>query len=136
MADTLTKNERSERMRRVGGKGNRSTELLVENLLIANRLGGWVKHPKEILGKPDFYFPRARLAVFVDGCFWHMCPSCARLPKSRRGFWYKKIDENRRRDNRVRRRLRALGYSTIRIWEHDLRKLTWLGRLRRKLAFG
>jgi DNA mismatch endonuclease (patch repair protein) len=134
MADSLNEKDRSARMSLVRARGNKSTELLVENMLIANRLNGWVKHPAEIPGTPDFYFPSSRLAVFVDGCFWHMCPRCGRLPKTRKRFWRDKIDENRRRDNRVRRRLRKLGYATLRIWEHELRSHgTWLFRLRRRL---
>lgn len=134
MGDTLSKKERSIRMSLVRSSGNKSTELFVEAALKANRIAGWKKHPKGIPGKPDFYFPKQRLAVFVDGCFWHMCPVCDRLPKSRPEFWHAKIDQNRRRDNRLRRRLRALGFRTMRIWEHELKTTTWLSRLRKRLA--
>ena len=136
MGDTLSREERSARMALVRARGNKSTELLVETALVANGLDGWIKHPQDVPGKPDFYFPEFRIAVFVDGCFWHMCPVCGRLPKSRQDFWQKKIDENRRRDNRTRRKLRTLGYKTLRIWEHELKSSNWLSRLLSRLHSG
>ncbi len=135
--DPLSEAERSARMARVRGAGNKSTEGRVEAALIAAGVEGWEKHPKEVLGKPDFYFPRQRLAVFVDGCFWHGCPVCARrTPTARAEFWRGKIDENRRRDNRQRRRLRQQGYHVMRVWEHELKGISWLGRLRTMIAKG
>jgi len=134
MSDPLSKAERSVQMSKVRSKGNRSTESEVESALVEARISGWEKHRKEILGKPDFFFPRHRLALFVDGCFWHACPVCKRrTPTSRAEFWRNKIDENRRRDNRQRRRLRAEGYHVMRVWEHELKKDTWLKRLRSML---
>lgn len=121
-------------MAKVRGKGNRSTEMKVELALVDVGVEGWEKHPKDILGKPDFYFPDHRLAVFVDGCFWHACPVCKRrVPASRAEFWRNKIDENRRRDNRQRRKLRRQGYHVMRVWEHELKRDTWLKRLRSML---
>lgn len=121
-------------MAKVRGKGNRSTEMKVELALVDAGVEGWEKHSREILGKPDFYFPDHRLAVFVDGCFWHACPVCQRrVPASRAEFWRNKIDENRRRDNRQRRKLRRQGYHVMRVWEHELKRDTWLKRLRSML---
>jgi DNA mismatch endonuclease (patch repair protein) len=117
----------------VRGTGNKSTELRAEQSLTENGIGGWTKHPKGMVGKPDFYFPEHKLAVFIDGCFWHACPTCGRLPKSRTEFWHTKIDENRRRDNRVRRKLRKMGYRTMRVWEHELKRDSWVKRLRSRL---
>lgn len=135
MSDPLSKAERSARMSKVRSKGNRSTESRVESALVEAGISGWEKHHKEILGKPDFFFPRYRLALFVDGCFWHACPVCKRrIPASRPEFWRKKIDENRRRDNRQHRRLRKEGYHVMRVWEHELKRDTWLKRLRSKLS--
>lgn len=133
MADTLSKTERSQRMSLVRNAGNKSTELRAEQALIENGIVGWTKHPKGMVGKPDFYFPEQKLAVFIDGCFWHACPTCGRLPKSRTEFWHTKIDENRRRDNRLRRKLRKMGYGTMRVWEHELKRDTWVKRLRSRL---
>lgn len=133
MTDTLTAAERSVLMAKVRGTGNRSTEGLVEAVLVAEKIRGWKKHPDHVPGKPDFYFPRYRLAVFVDGCFWHACPRCGRIPKSNTQFWTTKIEQNRCRDNRVRRQLRKLGYHAMRIWEHEVAGDRWLPRLRRTI---
>ena len=135
--DPLSTAERSARMAKVRGTGNKSTEGLVEAALIENGIVGWEKHPKGVVGKPDFYFPTWRLAVFVDGCFWHACPICNRnAPTARGEFWRNKIDENRRRDNRQRRLLRRQGYHVMRVWEHQLRTDVWLKRLEAMLRRG
>jgi len=132
--DTLSTAERSARMAKVRGTGNKSTEGLVEARLIENGIVGWEKHPKGIVGKPDFYFPAEHVAIFVDGCFWHACPVCNRnVPTVRGEFWRNKINENRRRDNRQRRLLRRQGYHVMRVWEHQLRADTWLKRLQAML---
>jgi DNA mismatch endonuclease (patch repair protein) len=133
-ADPLSPTQRSERMGLVAGKRNRSTELRVEQILRANGVRGWTKHPTDVSGRPDFYFPRRRLAVFVDGCFWHKCPTCnRRLPSSRAHFWRAKLSSNRARDQRVTRKLRQGGFHVMRVWEHALAKPGWLARLRRML---
>lgn len=133
--DSLTASQRSARMSRVRSTGNRSTEVVVETLLRAQKITGWRKHPPDIPGRPDFYFPKERLAIFVDGCFWHSCPQCSRrLPRARRQFWKTKLLSNRRRDNRLRRLLVRQGFKTMRVWEHEVGKARWLARLRRRLA--
>jgi len=120
--DPLSPSARSALMAKVRSKGNASTESAVIALFREASITGWRRHPKGMLGNPDFYFPRARLIVFVDGCFWHACPVCKRnSPQTRADFWQQKIDGNRRRDNRTRRKLRQQGYSVFRIWEHDVR---------------
>lgn len=74
--------------------------------------------------KPDFVFRHLRVALFVDGCFWHGCPKHATQPKTNAAFWRDKIAANRARDRRVTRVLRALGWRVLRIWEHELRRRT------------
>lgn len=133
--DPLSPAERSTRMSLVRSTGNRSTELTVEIVLRSARITAWRKHPANIPGRPDFYFPREKFAVFVNGCFWHACPRCARrMPKARRQFWKAKILGNRRRDERLRRLLVRRGFGTMRIWEHELRENRWLFRLQRLLV--
>ena len=83
--------------------------------------------------RPDFVFPRLRLAVFVDGCFWHCCPKHATWPRNRAAFWLAKITGNKARDRRVNYALRKRGWKVIRIWEHELARKN-LPRLLRKLA--
>jgi DNA mismatch endonuclease (patch repair protein) len=126
--------QRSALMSRVKGKGNASTEGRVQGRLIRFAIRGWKKHPKHVEGCPDFFFDKERIAVFVDGCFWHGCPRCDRaVPKTRSSYWRKKIDSNRRRDRRVNDRLRSQGISVVRIWEHDVRSNRWLDRLFQKI---
>lgn len=132
--DPLSPSERSERMSRVRSKANRTTEATVADRLTAAGAGGWILNDRSVAGCPDFHFPAARVAVFVDGCFWHGCPRCRRrTPRNNRAFWSKKIDDNRRRDNRVRRSLRARGYKVLRVWEHEARGGAWVNRVLRAI---
>ena len=122
-------------MSRVRGTGNRSTEEEVAATLAQEGIRGWTRHPTDVVGKPDFYSRELRLALFVDGCFWHGCPQCDRnLPRTRSEFWRRKIDGTKARDRKVTRRLWRNGYHVLRVWEHELGKRTWLSRLRRMLT--
>ncbi len=121
MSDFLTKPQRSALMSSIKGKGNKDTELALITLFRRHRITGWRRNQK-VFGKPDFTFREKRLAVFVDGCFWHGCPRCYRRPESNRKFWDAKIARNRERDREVSRELRRLGWRVLRIWEHDLAK--------------
>jgi DNA mismatch endonuclease (patch repair protein) len=121
-------------MAKVKGKGNKSTETAATLMLRAAQITGWRKHQQHILGRPDFYFPKAKLALFIDGCFWHACPKCQRnCPTTRTEFWQDKIEGNRRRDNRNTRKLRAQGIRVFRVWEHAVQQGSWLQRLRTAL---
>lgn len=133
MADKISKEKRSALMAKIRSTGNRSTEGRVEAALRGAGIFNWEKHSRTISGCPDFYFPAAHLAVFVDGCYWHACPKCCRMPSSNVDYWNAKIDSNRRRDNRIRRQLRASGISVMRIWEHEIKHESWIRRLNRKL---
>lgn len=119
----------------IRGKGNKQTEQSLLRLFRRNKITGWRRH-LPILGKPDFAFPKAKLVVFVDGCFWHGCPKCYRRPKTNRKFWDKKRTDNMARDKRVNRELRQRGWRVIRIWQHSLKKspTTCLNRIRRALS--
>ena len=108
-------------MARVRGRGNKSTEEKVARLFRRVGIKGWRRH-QNVFGRPDFLFRIEGLALFVDGCFWHVCPKHATFPATRRKFWLKKFADNKARDRRVNRELRRLGWRVIRIWEHDLTK--------------
>src|SRR6478735_11946739 len=69
--------------------------------------------------RPDLAFRRSKVAVFVDGCFWHRCPAHCRMPSSNRDYWVAKIDRNAARDELTTTRLEAVGWTVVRIWEHD-----------------
>lgn len=73
-----------------------------------------------LLGKPDFIFPRARVVVFLDSCFWHRCPYHYRQPKSRSEYWLPKIARNVERDKVTRSEYRRCGWKVIRYWEHQI----------------
>ena len=78
--------------------------------------------PAKFQVKPDFVFPKLKLAVFVDGCFWHGCPQHFIQPRGNAAFWRKKIAANRTRDRLVNRTLRKMGWRVLRVWEHGLAK--------------
>jgi DNA mismatch endonuclease (patch repair protein) len=108
-------------MSAVRGKRNKTTELALRMALVRSGIGGWVLHQK-MLGCPDFYFPKARLAVFVDGCFWHGCHKCGHVPATNNSYWAAKLRRNRERDVATNEKLRAAGVAVIRFWEHELRR--------------
>ncbi len=130
MPDIFTRKKRSEVMSRIRRAGNKGTELRLITIFRANGITGWRRGSK-LPGRPDFVFPKLKLAVFVDGCFWHGCPRHATWPKTRAAFWQRKIEANKARDRKVNRLLRAKGWKVIRIWEHELRKKADARLLRR-----
>ena len=119
MADVFTKAKRSAVMSRIRGRGNKDTEMTLARLLRQNKITGWRRH-LPIFGRPDFTFPKQKLAVFVDGCFWHGCPKHFSLPANNRAFWKRKFSANKSRDILVTRTLRSQGWRVLRIWEHEL----------------
>jgi DNA mismatch endonuclease (patch repair protein) len=86
------------------------------------RLGlrGWRRGRRTEGARPDFAFVRGQVAVFVDGCFWHGCPNCAKRPASNVEYWDLKIGRNRARDAEQTKRLHATGWSVIRFWGHEI----------------
>jgi DNA mismatch endonuclease (patch repair protein) len=121
MADVFSKQKRSQVMASIKSSGNKVTELKLASIFRSHGIKGWRRH-KSMPGKPDFIFLRQRLAVFVDGCFWHGCRWHCRMPKSRGEYWTPKIARNKRRDAEIRKRLRSLGWRVHRIWEHSLKR--------------
>jgi len=111
---------RSNTMRAIRGWGNRSTELRLRFALVRAGISGWQLRPNGLPGRPDFLFADARLAVFVDGCFWHACPRCGHAPKTRSEYWNAKLRRNSDRDVLVTGALRNAGYAVLRFWEHEL----------------
>ena len=133
MADIFTKAKRSDVMSLIRGSGNKGTELRLMGVFRAHDIRGW-RRKAAVFGKPDFVFPKQKLAVFVDGCFWHGCPIHATQPKTNAKFWREKIARNQARDRLVTRTLRRAGWRVLRVWEHELarkREKRLLARLRR-----
>ena len=85
MADVFSKSKRSEVMSRIRSRGNQATELALAKLFRRHKITGWRRNQK-VFGKPDFIFPKHKLAVFVDGCFWHGCPKHGTQPKGNAAF--------------------------------------------------
>ena len=130
MSDVFTKAKRSEVMSRIRSRGNKKTELALVKLFRQHGIIGWRRN-QNVFGKPDFLFRRNRLALFVDGCFWHGCPKCYRRPRSNKKFWDEKVARNKARDRRVNRELRKLDWRVARIWEHELKRKKEPALLRR-----
>lgn len=114
--------QRSRIMSSIRGKSNRSTEQVFRMALVRAGVKGWVLHPKQLPGKPDFYFPAKNVAVFIDGCFWHHCQKCGHIPKSNSEFWKAKMKRNRARDKMNCRLLVNSGIRVYRLWEHELKE--------------
>ncbi len=132
---TFGKLTRSELMSRIKSRGNVTTEKRLLQLLRREHLSGW-RRQLTLIGSPDFAWRKQKVAVFVDGCFWHG-HDCGRnlTPKRNASAWKKKINGNKRRDRRVNRELRALGWRVARIFECTLarRPDACLRRIRRLL---
>ena len=97
-------------------------ELAVRRALHAMGLRYRVDHPLPFdrRRRADIVFTRAKVAVFVDGCFWHGCPEHGTTPRTNTAFWSEKIARNRERDSDTNERLRSLGWTVLRFWEHEL----------------
>ena len=108
--------KRSAVMSLIRSRGNRATELRLIALMREHGITGWRRNAP-VFGKPDFVFRRERVAVFVDGCFWHGCPRHATKPATRAAWWAAKLKRNAQRDRAVTRVLRASGWTVVRIWE-------------------
>ncbi len=119
MVDVLTKKQRSYNMSMIRAR-NTQPEIRLREMLSAGGLRGYRLHYK-LMGKPDIVFPRRKIAVFIDGCFWHKCPRCFVKPATNRKFWREKIDSNVARDKVVTTKLKKEGWKVLRIWEHELK---------------
>jgi DNA mismatch endonuclease, patch repair protein len=121
IVDTLTTEQRSERMSRVRSKDSKA-ELAVRRLVFA--MGYRYRlHRRDLPGSPDLVFPSRRGVIFVHGCFWHRHEGCGRMPKSRLEFWEPKLEANRMRDEDNLRALDDMGWRALVIWECELKDL-------------
>lgn len=118
MADVMTPQQRSHCMSKVKNK-NTTLELKFRKILWSRGLR--YRLDRKLLGKPDLVFVSAKVAVFIDGCFWHACPLHGQEPKTNTGFWSEKLVKNKVRDQMVNSGLTDLGWMVIRFWEHELK---------------
>lgn len=132
MADVFSKAKRSAVMSRIRSRENRDTELRMIALFRQYHLTGW-RRRAPLPGKPDFIFRVEKVAIFVDGCFWHGCPRHGHVPTSRIEYWAPKLARNAQRDRAVTRTLRASGWRVLRIWECALAR-SCAGRTAARIA--
>lgn len=122
MPDVFDKAKRSEVMSRIrssGTKAERAMQRLVRAAVGPRRR--LLLNARKLPGKPDIVIQAWKVAVFVDGCFYHLCPEHGRIPASNRDYWEPKLIRNVERDISNRAELRSMGYTVWRFWEHDLR---------------
>jgi DNA mismatch endonuclease (patch repair protein) len=122
VTDCFNPHERSRIMSRIRSSGNYSTEVRFIQMMRQYKISGWRRRSK-LPGKPDFLFPKHKLAVFIDGDFWHGNPRKFRIPKTNCDYWSAKILRNRERDKMINRTLRKEGWRVLRIWESSLRDI-------------
>ena len=135
MGDVFSPQERSAIMSLVRSRGNKNTELAMIALFRKYAITGWRRRAR-VFGHPDFVFPKSRVAVFVDGCFWHGCPQHGTMPVDNAAFWKCKLERNQHRDRFVNKTLRQRGWLVVRIWQHDLKRASerrCMSRLQRLL---
>jgi DNA mismatch endonuclease, patch repair protein len=114
------KSEAVSRVMSANRAQNTTPELLLRKALWSANLRGYRLHPKHIPGRPDVAFTKNKLAIFVNGCYWHRCPKCNyALPKTNTEFWQQKFTRNTERDRRKKRGLQRLGWKVIFVWECD-----------------
>lgn len=117
--DIFNPQERSRIMGKIKARGNKSTELKLIKLLAKFGITGWRRN-YPVKGKPDLVFLPQRVAIFVDGCFWHGCKDHCRIPSSNREYWLAKINRNIERDIVTTAAFQERNWKVIRIWEHEL----------------
>ncbi len=103
---------------------NTKLEQTLVAILEDDRITNFVCNEKSLPGKPDIAFNHVKVVIFLDSCFWHGCPKHLRRPSSNQAYWRPKIDNNVKRDLRNRAKLRRMGWSVLRVWEHDLKNPT------------
>jgi DNA mismatch endonuclease (patch repair protein) len=120
MGDTVSKKRRSEIMSKIKSK---NSKIEIEFRKALWRKGfRYKKNPSDYFGKPDLVLPKYKTVIFIDSCFWHGCPEHCRMPSSNKEYWRKKIERNKKRDEKVNEYYNNIDWDIIRIWEHDLIK--------------
>jgi len=117
MVDVHSKEKRSYNMSRIKGRDTKP-ELKLKDFFEKKNF----VYQSDEYGKPDFINYKKKIVVFIDGCFWHKCPKCFRLPETNKEFWKKKIYNNSRRDKEVTLNYKSSGWKVVRVWTHNLKK--------------
>lgn len=119
MADTISKEQRSKNMQAIRSQSK------LENIVtreLWKKGYRFRKNVKSLLGKPDIAIQKYKIVVFVDSCFWHVCPIHGNNPKSNKDYWNKKLSRNQERDAEVNSYYQEKGWHIKRIWEHEIKK--------------
>ena len=117
--DIFSKAKRSEIMSKIKSK-NTGPEKLIKKAMIKGKIGGFVRGDK-VFGRPDFIFPKHKLAVFIDGKFWHGY-KYSEIKNKLTPYWKEKLSKNIRRDKVVNARLKKEGWNVIRFWDYEVKK--------------
>ena len=118
MVDNLTKEKRSRVMSSIRGKNTRP-ELSIRKILWGKGIRYRI-HDKSVYGIPDISNKSRKVAVFIDGCFWHGCKKCYKEPRTNTSFWRNKVKRNRQRRTEVKRKLLGEGWKVLEVWEHQV----------------
>ena len=121
MADVFNNKKRSEIMKKVHSKNNKSTELRLIQIFNENHIIGWRRN-YPVKGHPDFVFLAIKVAVFVDGCFWHGHDCRNTKPSDNAEYWAKKRERNIKHDKEITDLFKQRGWNVVRIWECELKK--------------
>lgn len=134
VVDVFSKKKRSQIMTKIKAK-NTKIEILFMKALRKKRIH-YTGYPGKVPGHPDLVLKDKKIAVFVDGCFWHKCPKCYTEPQSNLEYWRKKIEYNVRKDRKVNKELRSSGWTVFRVWEHDINQNidTCINKLKKKIS--
>lgn len=130
MADVFDPQKRSNVMRQVKSQKNKSTEIRLIEIFKQNNITGW-KRNYPVKGHPDFVFLKYRVAVFVDGCFWHGHDCRNTRPATNKEFWQKKRERNIKHDQEITELFQKRGWTVVRIWECELKRNNYGNALRR-----
>lgn len=130
MADVFDPQKRSNVMRQIRSKKNKSTEIRLIEIFKKNNVTGW-KRNYPVRGHPDFVFLKCRIAVFVDGCFWHGHDCRNTHPETNKEFWQKKRERNIKHDQEITELFEKRGWTVVRIWECELKRNNYENALRR-----
>ena len=121
MGDVFSKSKRSDIMKKVRPSGNKTTELRLIKYFSSNHITGWRRKYK-VKGHPDFVFLDRRIAIFVDGCFWHGHDCRNTRPADNAEYWSEKRERNIKHDQEITELFEKRGWTVIRIWECELKR--------------
>ncbi|MED3882811.1 very short patch repair endonuclease [Priestia megaterium] len=119
MADNLSKEQRRKNMKAI--RSQSQLENLVSKELWKRGIR-FRKNVKNLLGKPDIAIKKYKIVIFIDSCFWHVCPIHGNKPKSNQDYWINKLNRNKERDQEVTEYYKKAGWRILRVWEHEIKQ--------------